>query len=302
MTALPKVGPLDAKRLAKLGISTVEDLLLTLPFGWDEYGEPVPIAYIEDGKQATVIGIISAIAAKRTLRKRMQLTQATLLDDAGDALRLVWFNQPYIATQLRKGDRVAVAGMVKGQGGGFGGTFEMRNPLHEKVGDARSARIGGLMPKYHLVAGLSSKRIATWVEAALPLASGLEDTLPADVRARHRLLPVADAVRLGHRPETEEEWRHARRRMVFAELFELQAAFALMRAGLAAEPAVAIPYRQDVIDTFKTGLGFELTRAQRRSIWEAFQDMQRPVPMNRLLNGDVGSGKKIGRASCRERV
>jgi ATP-dependent DNA helicase RecG len=296
VTALPKVGPADTKRLAKLGIVTVADLLLTLPFGWDEYGEPVPVAELDDGKQATVIGTITAIAAKRTLRKRMQLTQATLLDGSGDALRLVWFNQPYIATLLHKGDRVVVAGMVKG--GGYGGTFEMRNPLHEKVDDARRVRIGGLMPKYHLVAGLSSKRIASWVEAALPLVSGLEDVLPADVRSRHRLLPVADAVRLGHRPETEEDWRQARRRMAFAELFELQSAFALMRASLAVEPALPIPYRQDVIESFKAGLGFELTRAQRRSIWEAFQDMGRPLPMNRLLNGDVGSGKTAVAAAC----
>jgi ATP-dependent DNA helicase RecG len=296
VTALPKVGPADAKRLAKLGIATVADLLRTLPFAWDEYGEPIPVSDLDDGKQATVIGIISAIAAKRTLRKRMQLTQATLQDDSGDALRLVWFNQPYIATQLHKGDRVVVAGMVKG--GGYGGSFEMRNPLHERVGDAQRVRIGGLMPKYHLVAGLSSKRIAAWVEAALPLVSGLEDVLPAEVRLRHRLLSVADAVRLGHRPETEEEWRQARRRMAFAELFELQAAFALMRASLAVEPAVPIPYRQDVIDNFKTGLGFELTRAQRRSTWESFQDMEKPLPMNRLLNGDVGSGKTAVAAAC----
>ncbi|HEV2034387.1 MAG TPA: ATP-dependent DNA helicase RecG [Candidatus Dormibacteraeota bacterium] len=296
VTALPKVGPADVKRLAKLGIATVADLLLTLPFGWDEYGEPVSVDELDDGKQATVIGTISAIAAKRTLRKRMQLTQATILDDSGDALRLVWFNQPYIATQLHKGDRVVVAGMVKG--GGYGGSFEMRNPLHEKVGDERRVRIGGLMPKYHLVAGLSSKRIAAWVEAALPLVSGLEDVLPAEVRSRHLLLPVADAVRLGHRPETEEDWRQARRRMAFAELFELQSAFALMRASLAVEPAIPIPYRQEVIETLKAGLGFELTRAQRRSIWEAFQDMERQLPMNRLLNGDVGSGKTAVAAAC----
>jgi len=86
--------------------------------------------------------------------------------------------------------------------------------------------------------------------------------------------------------------------MAFAELFELQAAFALMRAGIAAEPAEAIPYRQDVIEAFKSGLGFELTRAQRRSTWEAFKDMSRPVPMNRLLNGDVGSGKTAVAAAC----
>jgi ATP-dependent DNA helicase RecG len=122
--------------------------------------------------------------------------------------------------------------------------------------------------------------------------------LPPEVRERHDLLPVAQAVRLGHRPGTDEDFRQARRRMAFAELFELQASFAMMRARVAAEPAVPIPYRQDVIETFKKGLGFELTRAQRRSTWEAFQDMEKTVPMNRLLNGDVGSGKTAVAAAC----
>ena len=292
---VPKVGPTDATRLAKLGIVTVTDLLLYLPFGWDEYGEPTAVADLADGKQATVIGTLSAISAKRSLRKRMPLTEATLLDDAGDVLRLVWFHQPYLVNQLHKGERIAVAGMVKGRGFGV---FEMRNPLHEKVDGAGPSRIRDLMPRYHLVKGLSSKKIAGWVEAVLPLAVDLDDVLPTDVLERQHLLPVAEAVRLGHHPETEAEWRLARSRMAFAELFELQSAFALMRAGIAAEPAAPIPYRQDVIEAFKAGLGFELTKAQRRSTWEAFQDMDLPVPMNRLLNGDVGSGKTAVAAAC----
>jgi ATP-dependent DNA helicase RecG len=140
--------------------------------------------------------------------------------------------------------------------------------------------------------------MASWVEAALPLAVELEDLLPASVRERHRLLPIADAVRQGQRPENEQQWEQARRRMTFAELFELQTAFAMMRASIAAEPATPIPYRQEVIDTFKAGVGFELTRAQRRSTWEAFQDMEKTTPMNRLLNGDVGSGKTAVAAAC----
>jgi ATP-dependent DNA helicase RecG len=294
VTALPKVGPIDSTRLAKLGIVTVRDLLLHLPFGWDEYGEPMLVADLEDGKQATVIGTLATISAKRSMKKRLQLTEATLTDDTGGVLKLVWFHQPYLAGQLHKGERLAVAGMVRGR---FG-VFEMRNPLHEKVNAAGPKRLRDLMPRYHLVKGLSSKKIAEWIETILPLAEDLEEVLPTDVRERNHLLPIAEAVRSGHRPESALDWHMARHRMAFAELFELQAAFALMRAGIAAEPAEPIPYRQDVIEAFKAGLGFELTKAQRRSTWEAFQDMDELVPMNRLLNGDVGSGKTAVAAAC----
>ncbi|MGA7913255.1 MAG: DEAD/DEAH box helicase, partial [Candidatus Dormiibacterota bacterium] len=300
VSALPKVKPADARKLDKLGIATVRDLLLTLPFGWEAYGAPAMVSGLVSGQQATVVGTIATISAKQTMRRRMRLTEATIRDDAGAGLRITWFNQPFIARQLHKGDRIAVAGTVKAAR--YGAMLEMQNPHHERLNDDSEVlapqRVGGLMPKYHLVAGLSSRKVAAWVESALPLAEHLEDILPPEVRDRHHLLPVAQAVRLGHRPGTDEDFHEARRRMAFAELFELQASFAMMRASVAAEPAVPIPYRQDVIDAFKAGIGFELTRAQRRSTWEAFQDMERTVPMNRLLNGDVGSGKTAVAAAC----
>lgn len=294
VTELPRVGPADAARLAKLGIFNVRDLLMHLPFGWDAYGEPTPVASLIDGRQATVIGTVTDISAKRSKYKKMQLTEGTLQDDAGGVLKLVWFNQPYMANRLPKGERVAVAGMVRGRYG----VFEMRNPLQERISASGPKRLRDLMPRYHLVKGLSAKKIADWIEPILPLADQLEDVLPDEVRERHHLMPVAQAVRLGHQPDDQAEWTMARRRMAFAELFELQATFAMMRAGLASEPAEPIPYRQEVIDTFKSGLGFELTKAQRRSTWEAFKDMDRKEPMNRLLNGDVGSGKTAVAAAC----
>jgi ATP-dependent DNA helicase RecG len=298
VSRLPEIGEAKAKRLQKLGIETVRDLLLTLPFGWETYGDPVPVASLVVGVQATVVGTVASIAPKITKFKRMKLTEAVIRDDSGDAMRVAWFNQPFVAKQLHKGDRVAVAGTVKG---GYSGLPEMQNPHHERVdanADGEPSHVGGLMPKYHLVSGLSSKKMALWVESALPLADRLEEMLPPAVRERHHLLPVGEAVRLGHRPDTMDQWREARRRMAFAELFELQAAFALMHARMAAEPARPIPYRQEVIDTFKAGVGFELTLAQRRSAWEAYQDMAKAVPMNRLLNGDVGSGKTAVAAAC----
>src|SRR6266702_184502 len=279
VASLSKVKPSDARRLSKLGIETIRDLLLTLPFDWEIYGAPRRIAELRDGEPATVVGRISSSVAQITYRKHVRLTP------------------PYLANRIPAGSRVAVAGHVKAGPRGL----VMRNPHYEPLpsdGGAGPNRIGGLMPKYHLVAGITSKRMAEFVAEALPLASDLEELLPAETRLRMGLVGVVDAVRLGHQPRTEADWQVARKRMAFAELFELQTAFALMRANLALEPATPIPYRQEVIDAFKAGLGFELTNAQRRSTWEAFQDMQRPSPMNRLLNGDVGSGKTAVAAAC----
>src|SRR5438034_2772190 len=298
VSKLPDIGPKAERLLRKLGIATIRDLLLTLPCGWETYGGPTPIAHLTPGAQATVIGRVMKINAKITRIKKMKLTEATIEDDSDEQLRVAWFNNRFGINHLHKGDRVALAGVVKS---GYGGVPEMQSPHYERLDgspDVQPSRVGGLMPKYHLVDGLSSRKIARWVDSALPLAGQLEDLLPQEVRERHRLMDVADAVRAGHKPETDEDFQRARRRMAFAELFELQAAFAMMRAQIAAEPAIPIPYRQEVIDAFKSGLGFELTRAQRRSAWQAFQDMAQVAPMNRLLNGDVGSGKTAVAAAC----
>src|SRR5262245_5245973 len=288
---LPRIASADVKRLRRLGLETVRDLLLQLPYGWDSYGGPTPIAGLAAGTQATVLVTVLSVAAKRTPHRGMQLTEARVADDEGGTMKVVWFNQPYLARQLERGDRLALAGTVRASR--YGPGLEMQNPHHERVEpeDGGPSRIGGLMPRYHLTAGLTSRRVTSWVEAALPLAGGLEDEVPEPARERHRLLPLAEAVRRGHRPDGEADWREAKRRMAFAELLELQAAFLLARRRIAIERASPIPYRQEVIDAFKAGLGFELTTAQRRATWDVYKDLGQERPMNRLLNGDVGSGK-----------
>jgi len=174
----------------------------------------------------------------------------------------------------------------------YGGRLEMQNPHTEVVTDQHAPGwVGALMPKYHLTEKLTSRKIAMWVDMALPLAGELEDEIPEHVRRSHHLLPLPDAVRLGHQPATAEDWRRAKDRMAFAELLEFQAAFLIARRRIAVERATPIPYRQEVIDTFKDGLSFELTQAQKRAIWDIYRDVRQEVPMNRLLNGDVGSGK-----------
>ncbi len=288
------VGPRtqETAALGKLGIVTVRDLLLQLPYGREAYGEPTKVAALKQGEGGTVVGTLVSISSRRPRFNRGNLkliTEGQVEDEDGVTLKVIWFNQNFVQKALHEGDRVAMAGMVKP---GKYGTPQMVSPTFQVLNGGQAAiGVGGLQPKYHLVKGLTSRKIARWVAAAMPAADDLEEILPVEVRERHGLLPIAEAVRFGHQPETEDEWLEARKRMTFQELFELQVGFGLMRAQMSSEPATPIPYRQDVIDTFKTGLGFELTRAQRRSTWEAFQDIARDVPMNRLLNGDVGSGK-----------
>jgi len=292
------IGPTNAARLAKLGIRTVRGLLLTLPFGWESY-ESAQIDTLGPGRHASVVGTVLSIKSVTTKHRKMRLTEAMVGDEAGTEMRVVWFNNPYVLKNLQAGDRVALAGLVKGAR--YSDAPEMTNPHYERLdGDleAQPKRVGGLMPKYHLVDKLTSRKIAGWVEAVLPLADRLEDLLPPEVRERNKLLTVVDAVRQGHKPESDGEYWQARRRMAFAELLELQAAFALMRARVAAEPATPIPFQPEVGDAFKAGLGFALTEAQRRATRDAFKDMQGSVPMNRLLNGDVGSGKTAVAAAC----
>ena len=287
VSAVPRIRPAEVKLLARLGVLTVRDLLLYLPTGLERF-DPTAIADVPANASVSFVGTILQIGKKRTRIKKMQLTEAVVADDDGATLRVAWFNKPFVAEQLHPGDRVSLAGRVRTSRYGR----QMQSPDYERLGEEGTpVRVGELMPKYRLTKGMTSPRLATLVRAVLPLAGDLEDDVPEPVRRRHGLPPLADAVRLGHQPESEEDFRRARRRFDFAALLELQAAFQLAQRRVALERATSIPYRQEVIDTFKSGLGFELTRAQRRATWDVYKDMRQEVPMNRLLNGDVGSGK-----------
>ncbi|HEY8680571.1 MAG TPA: ATP-dependent DNA helicase RecG [Candidatus Dormibacteraeota bacterium] len=287
---LPKVKPAELKAFAKLGLRTVRDLLLHLPTNLETFGDPVRVRDLKPDSKATVVGTLASIGAKKTRYKHLALTEATLNDDAGGRLKIVWFRMPWIARQLHQGDRIAVAGEAKLTG--YGASWEMRNPHHERVaGPNGPHRVGGLMPKYRLSEGISNKKLGELVESLLHLAGDLPEPLSPETRLRNGLPGIAEAVREGHRPQDEEQWRRARNRMVFTDLLALQVFFLRNRHKLENEPATPVPYVQAVIDQFKKGVGFELTNAQRVATWQVFQDIERSNPMNRLLNGDVGSGK-----------
>ncbi len=289
VTDIKKIQASTADALRRMGVETVRDLLLTLPFDWRTFGEPVPVAALTPGQEARVTGTLVRLGVKRSRYQRIDLTEGTLVDSQGGHLKVVWFRMPWIGKDYKAGDMVALAGKPRL---GYSG-LEMQNPHVSRLGTGprEHSLVRDMIPKYHLSGKIRSEKVAELVGLSIKLADGIEDTLPEAVRFRRGLLPVAEAVRQGHQPESWEQWNRAVARMAFAELFELQVAFSVVRRRLESERADPIPYRQDVIDTFKSGLEFELTRAQKRSLWEVFQDLAGDRPMNRLLNGDVGSGK-----------
>jgi ATP-dependent DNA helicase RecG len=287
---VPGIGSLDARRLHRMAVRTVRDLLLFLPVRLEEFGGPAPISLLGVNAGATVIVTVVDIRRRFARTNGKPMIEAVFRDDEGATMRAAWFNQPYILNRLHPGSRVALAGKLKRSK--FSRGVEMVNPSHELLGDgAGPSRVGGIVPRYQGTEGLKPGSVARWVKAVLPLADQLEDDIPAETRARHGLLPLAEAVRKAHQPESEAEWEAAQHRRDFAALLELQSAFQLARRRLAIERATPIPYSQDVIETFKAGLGFELTHAQKRATWDVFKDLRREIPMNRMLNGDVGSGK-----------
>jgi ATP-dependent DNA helicase RecG len=283
LSRVPGVLPRHVTLLERVGLHSVRDLLFHVPYAWQAY-EVSPISSLRPGDQAQVVGEVTAIGAKVTPYKRRRLTEMTVSDGTG-RLHVTFFNQPFLARKIPRGGRVALAGTVKGP------RLEMLNPHLEVIGDGEPRVVADLMPRYHTTEKLSNRKLRELALSVLPLAERLEDPLPDAVRRRHRLLPITEAIRCAHAPASVHEWQEATRRLAWAELFELQAAFLAMRRERAVERAAPIPYRQEVIDSFKAGLGFELTHAQRRATWEIYQDMQSEVPMNRLLDGDVGSGK-----------
>ncbi|MFZ0215511.1 MAG: ATP-dependent DNA helicase RecG [Candidatus Dormiibacterota bacterium] len=287
---VPRIGQVGARQLERLGLRTVGDLLLDLPVRMEAYTDAQDERYaFRDKEKTTVTGHVGWIGTKRIRTRKLPLVEMTLLADVGASVQVTWFNRPDVARKLQKGDRVLLAGAVRSQGWGV----RMTNPTFERVGadGVATGRVGGLQPVYGLTAGLKPERIRSWVEGLLPLADQREDSQPARLLDRLRILPLADAVRQGHQPASDDEFRVAKHRMQVAEMLELQVAFGLSRRGREQERATPVPYRQEVIDTFKGGLPFELTVAQRRAIWEVYRDLEGEHPMNRLVDGDVGSGK-----------
>jgi ATP-dependent DNA helicase RecG len=286
VTAITGIDKGYGGKLERVGVKTVRDLLLYFPRRHQDFANVTPIAWIRPGMRTTVRGRVYHIERLFTPRKHMRIARATISDDSG-RLSVVWFNQPYIASYLREGDQIYVAGEVDLNGG-----LVMKNPEYEKVSKdpSHAARI---VPIYPETKGLTSRWLRPKIRPLLWLADQLEEVLPAELLGRRRFMPRAAAIKQVHFPESLDVLEQARDRFGFEEIFVNQVAVQQAKRARKSHAAYPIPFDEGTARAFVSALPFKLTNAQRSAAWQILKDIARPEPMNRLLEGDVGSGKTV---------
>lgn len=279
------VGPKVAVQFADAGLDTVGDLISFLPRAHEDFSHVTRIIDIAPGK-ATVKARCEKIAT-RPVRRGLRITTATLADDTGK-LQAVWFNQPYRETQLKTGEEFYFSGEFE-----FNyNRYQLTNPSAEKVSEM-PIQTDRVLPVYRSIKGLKTALVRKILAELKPLITMLPESLPTGIVKSEKLLSRADALLAMHFPKFVEDIEKARERLAFEELFELLLASQLNRQENSKLEGWHILFSQPVVKQFVEQLPFKLTGAQRIAVWEIIQDFERKTPMNRLLQGDVGSGKTV---------
>ena len=281
------IGRVQAQRLEKLGLSTVQDLLFHLPRRYDDTRETVPLRALQPGYVQTAQVRIRNISARQTPYKKMVLVEATLEDD-GAVATAVWFNQRFLLKQLHPGDELLVNGKVEQSRTGL--TF--RNPEFEHAGPDQH-HVGTIAPVYPETQGITSRFFRAKIEPLLGLVTQVPDHIPPAVRETESLMPIAEALYQVHVPDTIASASRAKERIAFEEMFLLQIAAERARRRRLHGTGVVIPYDIEIARRFAASLPFKLTDGQRVAAHEILTDLAAAGPMNRLLQGDVGSGKTV---------
>jgi len=294
---IPRVGPQYQKRLKRLGIKTVGELFFHFPFRYEDFSEIAPISLIEIGKTVCIQGKITDIKNIRIFKRRLTITEALVNDNSG-TIRVTWFNQPYLINTFKKGDFVFLAGrMISKKGRKY-----LSSPSYEKIPPKfiengtkyDSIHAGRIIPVYPETEGMSSRWLRFIIKPLLAkLKNGIIESLPEEIKRKYNLMPIKEAVWQIHFPDALEKASLARKRFVFEELFELALLILREKMKLAGEKATAIHINLELIKEFTSNLSFKLTDDQKKSAWQILKDLEKPRPMNRLLDGDVGSGKTV---------
>ncbi len=280
LDTLPGVGPSQRGKLAKLGLRTVRDLLEHRPRDYQQAVGETPISNLFGEEEAVIAGEVRRISIRPT-RRRLTVLKAAVRDESGE-ISAVWFNQPWLADKLQPGTRLRLRGQLR------------RNEFHVRSYDLDgAAATADFAPVYPASEEVTSPRLRTLVESALPHATDFGDSLPAGLRARERLPLRFDALVALHRPRDGGEAERARRRLALDELLLLQVGLARIREGTEEATAPMLGEPGELAERYREALPFELTKDQEQAIAEIDADLAASKPMQRLLQGDVGSGKTV---------
>ena len=289
---LRSVGPRNIPRLAKLGIKTARDLLWHFPARYEDYSKIVTISEIEPGQKVNIQGEILKMSNRMIFPKRMSITNALVGDETG-AVKVVWFNQPFIANSLKEGTLVSLAGKANLDKHGL----YLSSPTYEKIQgiefiNHNLIHTGGLIPVYPETEGVTSKYLRFLIK---PILKDLEvpDPLPEEIIKKHNLPSLSEALNKIHYPTNAQEAEAAKDRLAFDDLLLFQLKALLERRKLNQLKSVRVKFDKDLIRGFISRLPFELTKDQKIAAWEILKDLEKTYPMNRLMEGDVGSGKTV---------
>ena len=291
IAALGGVHSATVAKFHKLGVRTVREMLYFFPYRHNDFAHMKSVAELELGRDQTVVVSVWE-ASEARLRSGRKATEAVVGDATGN-MRVIWYNQPYLAQRLRPNTRVVLSGRITVD---FRGRRVFESPEYEIVDQETDDLIhtGRLVPVYPLTAGLPARTARRLVKSAVDrFAPALADFLPDAIRERDALLPLPEAVRQAHYPDSMEGNDLARRRLAFDELFLMQIAVMGRKQQWQQEKGNPLPVNREVLDAFLKALPFPLTGAQRRVLDDVLADMARERPMSRLLQGDVGSGKTV---------
>lgn len=289
---LKGVGPRLAQQFGKLGLRTVRDLVFYFPRDYQDRRFPTPISQVQPGGKYLLVGEVER-AKLIQLRWRKTLMTARLFDQAGSA-DIVWFNQPFLADLIKPGEKLMVIGTCKEI---IAGRPQISCQEYEILSspDKEKSSVGRIIPLYPLTEGLYQKKTRSLVETALEkIRPEIRETLPEDLKKRQQLMDLEPALVTIHFPQDQPTLARARRRLVFEEFLIYQLGLAVRRQIFSrGRSGIRFSPQGELLYNFRKQLPFELTASQEKVLREILHDMASPYPMNRLLQGDVGSGKTI---------
>lgn len=284
---IPLINAKYQKILEKIGLKTVEDFLFYFPFRYDDFSKIVPLEEKYLNEVITVEGKIIKTKLARIFRRRMSIVEIAVVDKNNTSLKAVWFNQPYLAETLKEGALIRLSGKLTLDKK----KFSMLNPAWEKS-SRDTTNTGRLVPIYSETKGLTSRWIR-WQMKMFLEKTRIEDLIPDTILQNYHLPNLATALIQIHFPSSEEKLHIAQKRFAFQEMLLVQLKSLQTKSQWESNNSFKINFDEKLIKNFVSKLPFKLTNAQRKATFEILKDLEKSQPMNRLLNGDVGSGKTI---------